>query len=127
MTPLDTAIAKVHASGSAGVSFHALSDEERAYLTAGLVPASGVAFAEEIRALLESYWLVLSSEHEASITALCPAEYRLEPITLTDGTRVVGSPLLTYCGDGDPFGALRELLHDCPIRYVTTAEFPTYD
>jgi hypothetical protein len=125
MTPLQTAIVKVHQSGRTGVAFAALTTEEQAYLTGGLVPPTGQPFAPEVRALLNGYRLRVSAQALQTIEAhTASLPHKVAPDTLTDGVQVIGADLLTWCGDADPFGPLRPLFHSLPITHVTPEDFP---
>jgi hypothetical protein len=125
MTPLETAIGKVHASGKTGVPFAAFTQEEQAYLTGGLVPQPGQPFSPAVRALLDGYRLVVSSAALQAINAhTANLPHKVAPQTLTDGSQVIGADVLTWCADSDPFGPLRPLFHSLPIRHITDADFP---
>ena len=125
MTPLETAIAKVHASGCTGVAFAAFTAEEQAYMTGGLVPPQGQPFPDAVRELLSGYRLIVSAQALQAINAhTAKLPHKLAPQTLTDGTKVIAADVLTWCADSDPFGPLRSLFHSLPIRHVTGADFP---
>jgi hypothetical protein len=125
MTPLETAIAKVHQAGAIGVPFEAFTAEEQAYMTGGLVPPVGQPFSDAVRELLSGYRLVVSALALQAINAhTANLPHKIAPQTLTDGTQVIAADVLTWCADSDPFGPLRPLFHALPIRHVTGADFP---
>lgn len=94
---------------------------------AALMP-TGNGFTQRQRDFFAQWWITVTPAQVTAANKLLPANTRITPIQLTDGTLVVNADLLTDAiDDRATYGLVRSALNNIVIRHVTPDLLPPPD